>query len=109
MIVASLSAAVQALGLTGAAIGVAATSHGQFSGGIAAVLVVYAVLVAAVAWLAWRGVSAATGMLVAIGVLHLLVVVSLARAGGAPLWLVCAGVLALTTIVAGVWAWRRAA
>lgn len=77
-----------------------AVGHGAFAVGVGAMLLIYATLVAVVGWLVVRGVSWAEGLLVASGILHLVVVISLVSSGG-PAWiLVFAGVAVLAVVAA---------
>ncbi|WP_022910394.1 hypothetical protein [Aestuariimicrobium kwangyangense] len=81
-------------GLTGAAaaalvvlgVVVAAQRHGIFSVGVGVMLLLYGLLVGAVAWWARRGRLWTTGPMVAAALLHLLVVVAIAPDANAWWW-----------------------
>lgn len=91
-----------ALVVLGVALATLLQRHGMFSAGVGVMLLLYGLLLAALAVLAVRGVTLVTGMVVAAGALHVMVAVSLALNGAPWLW---AGVpLPLMTVVAGVWA-----
>lgn len=84
------------------------TRPSEFSLGVGAMLVIYAALVGAVAWLCWRRVSLASGTVVAAGLLHTLVLGSFVTSGHTP-WLALLLPIPIATVVAGVLpSYRRA-
>ena len=77
--------------------------HGAlFSWGVGIMLALYGLLVAAAGWACWRGVSLATGAVIASALLNAATVASYATG---PLWWVAALILAipLASLVAAVW------
>lgn len=82
-------------------VGVIATGHSVFGTGVGAMLVCYALLVGLVGWAALRARGMAEGMLVASGLLHTVVLVSLQRAGG-PEWFWALAVIPVAVVVAAL-------
>ncbi|EFS75363.1 hypothetical protein HMPREF9622_00229 [Cutibacterium modestum HL037PA3] len=76
---------------------VIASGRDAFGAGVGAMLLIYAGLVALVGWLAIKGRSSAQGLLVASGLLHLVVLVSMQRSGG-PVWFWALAVLPATVV-----------
>ncbi|MSS45401.1 hypothetical protein FYJ43_04970 [Cutibacterium sp. WCA-380-WT-3A] len=83
------------------AIRVIASGRDTFSAGVGAMLIIYAGLVGLVGWLAVKGQSVAQGLLVASGLLHLVVLVSMQRSGG-PVWFWGLAILPAVVTVASV-------
>jgi len=76
---------LSALVIAGVAVGSVAGGHGRFALGVAAMLVVYAVLLGLIGWAAHRARSWADGLLIGSALLHIAVLVSL-LGSGAPRW-----------------------
>ncbi|MDO4412049.1 hypothetical protein [Cutibacterium sp.] len=93
--------------LLSVAIAVMVSGHSIFSAGVAAMLVIYAILVALVGWLAIKGRSSAQGLMVASGLLHVIVLVSLQRSGG-PAWFWVLAVIPAAAVVAALLPQSRA-
>lgn len=100
-IVACGGTAAAAIVFLAVGIGSVSVSHGVFSTGIGVMLLVYALVVAVVAWLAWRGAPFGNGLMVASALLHTLVGISVAH-GSRRGWLWLFVLLALVTLVAAV-------
>ena len=68
----------------GVGVGVIAQMHGRFSIGVGSMLVLYGLLVTAIAWMGWKRHPLAFGLMVSATVLHILVVGS--TANGSKVW-----------------------
>ncbi|MCP2378139.1 hypothetical protein [Cutibacterium modestum] len=92
---------ISSMALVVVAARVIASGRDAFGAGVGAMLLIYAGLVALVGWLAIKGRSSAQGLLVASGLLHLVVLVSMQRSGG-PVWFWALAVLPATVVVASL-------
>ena len=111
LIIAATGTAVAGVFILLVALGSLLQPHAGFSLGIGAILIVYGAAVCAGAWLAWRRSPFSWGLVVAPGLLHTAVALSLLTAGDLP-QAVGAGVallLFLTTLVAALWPSTRVA
>lgn len=102
--VALVGAAITGLVVVGFGVASVASDHAVFSWGIGLFLVVYGAFVCLGAWLAWKRNSLARGLIVAPGLLHIAIAVSL-LSGGDTQQKVGAGVALLVlvaTVVAAV-------
>lgn len=112
VLVAGLATWLSALAVGAVGVASIAVGHGAFAAGVGAMLLIYAVLVAVVGWLVVRGVSWADGLLVASGILHLVIVISLVSSGG-PAWILVFAAVAVLAVVAAMmpasrnWSARR--
>ena len=88
---------ISSMALVVVAARVIASGRDAFGTGVGAMLLIYAGLVALVGWLAIKGRSSAQGLLVASGLLHLVVLVSMQRSGG-PVWFWALAVLPATVV-----------
>ena len=88
---------ISSMALVVVAARVIASGRDAFGAGVGAMLLIYAGLVALVGWLAIKGRSSAQGLLVASGLLHLVVLVSMQRSGG-PVWFWALAVLPATVV-----------
>ncbi|MEE8868575.1 MAG: hypothetical protein SOH99_04220 [Acidipropionibacterium acidipropionici] len=101
VLLAAWSTWLSALALAGVGVGSIVVGHGRFSIGVGAMLIGYALFVALIGrWLVRRA-SWADGPLVASGILHLVVVVSLVRSG-APAWFLVLAALAGVAVVSAL-------
>lgn len=101
ILVAALATWLSALAVAAVAVVSMAVGRGTFALGVGAMLLVYAALVAVIGWLLVRRVSWADGLLVASGVLHLVVVISLVSSGG-PAWILAFAAVAVLAVVAAM-------
>ncbi|PID51011.1 MAG: hypothetical protein CR980_00600 [Propionibacteriales bacterium] len=74
----AIAVCVTALGLLGVGIASAFGGHGTFSVGIALALVAYALFNLWLAFLAWRGRTWMSGIVITLGLVHLAALISLA-------------------------------
>ncbi|WCC80940.1 hypothetical protein O6R08_05715 [Cutibacterium equinum] len=101
VVVAVVATWISAVTLAVVAVAVMVSGRNVFGAGVGAMLVIYAVLVALVGWLAIKGRSSAQGLMVASGLLHVIVLVSLQRSGG-PAWFWAMVVIPATVVVASL-------
>lgn len=102
--VAVIGSALEAGVVLAFAIGSIASNHALFSWGVGAMLVGYALLIAAGSWLGWRKHLLARGLIVAPALLNIIIAISLITAGDVPQSIGAALAIAilLTTVVAAV-------
>ena len=102
VLVAVVATWICAIALLVVAIAVMVSGRDVFSAGVGAMLIIYAALVVLVGWMAVKGRPPAQGLMVASGLLHVVVLVSLQRSGG-PVWFwILAVIPAAPTLAAGV-------
>lgn len=98
VLLAAWSTWLSAMVLAGVGVGSIVAGHGRFSIGVGTMLIGYALIVALLGRWLLRRVSWADGPLVASGILHLIVVISLVGSG-APVWILSLAVLAGVSVV----------
>lgn len=101
-VIASCVTIASGAGFIGVGIGSVLVRGALFSWGVGIMLALYGLLVAAAGWACWRGVSLATGAVIASALLNAATVASYATG---PLWWVAALILAipLASLVAAIW------
>ena len=100
LVVAIVGTALFALAIIGIGLATALQRHGRFSAGVGAMLLIYGVFVAAVAWAGWRALPLARGGIVTGAIIHAMVAWTTARTGQPWAWPVF--VLALVILVCAV-------
>ena len=110
VLVAVVATWICAIALLVVAIAVMVSGRDVFSAGVGAMLIIYAALVVLVGWMAVKGRPPAQGLMVASGLLHVVVLVSLQRSGG-PVWFWILAVIPAAAVIASLSprsrAWQR--
>ncbi|MGJ6979402.1 hypothetical protein ACSDQ9_02560 [Aestuariimicrobium soli] len=106
LMIAGLLTLLAAMALVAVGVAVVAQVHGIFSVGVGAMLLLYGLMVGAIGVVAVRGRGWSSGAVVAAAVLHVLVVVAIARHANPWWWALLVPLVA--TAVAGVLARVRA-
>ena len=101
VLVATAGTWISSVALLVVAIRVIVSGRNMFGAGVGAMLIIYAGLVALVGWLAVKGRPSAQGLLVASGLLHLVVLVSMQRSDG-PAWFWGVAIIPATVVIASL-------